>query len=145
VRRRGCRGRIAEDAAKRRVLAHHVTARVARPSHVGVWIDIALQVRGCHLSTGRARRPRDSVARVATGERRYQLHRDHRYPGTHPVARGRFFALTAAPQGAYGVASQREANRDKSWRSVRRERSVRWNASWVDSPFRRGGSARRAR
>jgi len=31
-------------------------------------------------------------ATVATGERGYQNHRRHRYPGTHPVERGRFFA-----------------------------------------------------
>jgi hypothetical protein len=30
---------------------------------------------------------------VATGEHGYQIHRRHRSPGTHPVARGRFFAL----------------------------------------------------
>ena len=34
------------------------------------------------------------VAHVATGERGYQIHRRHRDPGTHPVARRRFFALT---------------------------------------------------
>ena len=34
---------------------------------------------------------------VATGERGYQNHRRHRYPGTHPVERGRFFA-SAVPR-----------------------------------------------
>jgi hypothetical protein len=31
---------------------------------------------------------------VATGQRGYQFHRHHRCPGTHPLARGRFFACT---------------------------------------------------
>jgi hypothetical protein len=57
--------------------------------------------------------------RVTTGERGYQIHRDHRDPGTHPVARGRFFALTAATRGAHGAASQREADRGGARRSVR--------------------------
>ncbi len=34
----------------------------------------------------------NALSVVATGERGYQTHRRHRYPGTHPVERGRFFA-----------------------------------------------------
>ena len=37
---------------------------------------------------------REPDGAVATGERGYQIHRRHRDPGTHPVARRRFFALT---------------------------------------------------
>jgi hypothetical protein len=48
---------------------------------------------------------------VATGEPGYPFHRAHRYPGTRPVARGRFFALTAARRRMRRVASQREARR----------------------------------
>jgi transposase len=38
---------------------------------------------------------------VATGERGYQIHRRHRCPGTHPVARRRFFALTVPRRHAH--------------------------------------------
>jgi hypothetical protein len=38
---------------------------------------------------------------VATGERGYQIHRRHRHPGTHPVARGRFFASTVPRRHAH--------------------------------------------
>jgi hypothetical protein len=41
------------------------------------------------------------ILSVATGERGYQIHRRHRYPGTHPVARGRFFALTVPRRHAH--------------------------------------------
>ena len=41
--------------------------------------------------------------RVATGERGYQIHRRHRDPGTHPVARGRFFALTVPRWHAHAL------------------------------------------
>jgi hypothetical protein len=44
--------------------------------------------------------PRDRRG-VATGERGYQIHRRHRYPGTHPVARRRFFALTVPRRHAH--------------------------------------------
>jgi hypothetical protein len=38
---------------------------------------------------------------VATGEGGYQLHRRHRCRGTHPVARGRFFASTVPRRHAH--------------------------------------------
>src|SRR3954466_13691656 len=38
---------------------------------------------------------------VATGQRGYQIHRRHRDPGTHPVARRRFFALTVPRRHAH--------------------------------------------
>ena len=40
---------------------------------------------------------------VATGERGYQIHRRHRDPGTHPVARRRFFASTVPRRHARGL------------------------------------------
>ena len=41
---------------------------------------------------------------VATGLRGYQFHREHRLPGTRPVARGRFFALTVLRLDVHGRA-----------------------------------------
>jgi hypothetical protein len=63
----------------------------------------------------RRRVEQETVARsvVATGERGYQIHRRHRYPGTHPVARGRFFALTVPRRHAHELkfAVQTEQSR----------------------------------
>ena len=46
-------------------------------------------------------RPAFGLLHVATGERGYQIHRRHRDPGTHPVARRRFFALTVPRRHAH--------------------------------------------
>ncbi len=37
---------------------------------------------------------------VAAGDAGYQFHRNHRYPGAHPLAAGRFFACAAPAVGA---------------------------------------------
>jgi len=42
-------------------------------------------------------RPRQPVA---AGDAGYQFHRNHRYPGAHPLAAGRFFACAAPAVGA---------------------------------------------
>jgi hypothetical protein len=48
----------------------------------------------------------DTGFRVATGELGYQIHRRHRYPGTHPVASGRFFASTVLRWDAHAPSSR---------------------------------------
>jgi hypothetical protein len=56
----------------------------------------------------------NTVRIVATGERGYQIHRRHRYPGTHPVARRRFFALTVPRRHARELELAVRAERSRA-------------------------------
>lgn len=69
--------------------------------------------------------PKASAPGVAAGVRGYRNHREHRYPGTHPVILGRFFALTAAPNEARGLAAAAETVRGGAWLPPRRGESAR--------------------
>ena len=74
---------------------------------------------------------------VATGERGYQIHRHHRYPGTHPVARRRSSASTVSRRRVRepGLAAQGRA--PSSVLLDGNARAVRSRGSSVDTPFRR--------
>jgi hypothetical protein len=64
---------------------------------------------------------------VATGVDGAQFHRDHRYPGTHPVILGRFFALTAAWFEARGLTAAVDEQRGSGLGSP----PVRRKSVWV--------------
>ena len=50
------------------------------------------------------------VTNVATGDVGSHYHRNHRYPGSHPLARGRFFAIS------YRAARRTWQRRSGRWR-----------------------------
>ncbi len=66
---------------------------IQRRFHVAVVLVHHARKGGAKMRAGYALRG-SSEFLVATGELGYQIHRRHRYPGTHPVTRGRFFAST---------------------------------------------------
>jgi hypothetical protein len=85
-------------------------------------------------ASSRRRAARRVAKPVATGERGYQIHRHHRDPGAHPVARGRFVASTASRRRVYepGLAVQ-----GRAMSSALLGGMVRLSSSSVDTPFRR--------
>lgn len=67
---------------------------------------------------------------VATGDGGYQFHRDHRCPGTRPMARGRFFALPVVRRRVHELAfASMKATESLPLGSAHSMESIRWNAS----------------